>query len=90
MLKTILHFCKTVVMKSLTWVERQLQQWTKPATASLGPEIVKDMLRSKSELVLENAPLRQQVIILQRQVKRPKLTNRDRRLLVLLASRLRT
>jgi hypothetical protein len=78
MLKTILHFCKTVVMKSLKWVEHQLQQWTKPATASSELEIVKDVLRSKSKLVLENALLRQQVIILQRQVKRPKLTNRDR------------
>jgi hypothetical protein len=79
MLKTILHFCKTVVMKSLKWVEHQLQQWTKPATASSGLAIAKDMLRSKSELVLENTLLRQQVIVLQRQVKRPKLTNRDRR-----------
>jgi transposase InsO family protein len=90
MLNMILRFCKTVVMKSVKWVEHKLQQWTKPATASSGLEIAKDVLRSKSELVVENAFLRQQVIILQRQVERPKLTNRDRRLLVLLASRLRT
>jgi hypothetical protein len=90
MLKTILCFCKTVVMKSVKWVEHQLQQWTKPSPASSGLEIAKDVLRSKSELVVENAFLRQQVIILQRQVKHPKLTNQDRRLLVLLASRLRT
>src|SRR5664279_1904596 len=50
---------------------------------------VNDLLRPKHELVLENALLRHQVIILQRGVKRPKVTNTDRRLLVLLASRLR-
>ncbi len=90
MLNTILRFCNTVVMKGVKWVEHQLQQWTKPGRASSGLEIAKDVLRSKAELVVENAFLRQQVIILQRQVDRPKLTNRDRRLLVLLASRLRT
>jgi hypothetical protein len=42
--------------------------------------------RSKGELIAENALLRQQVIILQRQVKRPQATPRDRRLLVLLAT----
>ncbi len=89
MLKRILRFCKTVALKGVKWVEQQFQQWTKPSTTSPGLEIAKDVLRSKSELVVENAFLRQQVIILQRQVERPKLTNRDRRLLVLLASRLR-
>jgi hypothetical protein len=42
------------------------------------------------ELILENALLRQQLIILQRGVKRPRCTPTDRALLVLLASRLRT
>jgi hypothetical protein len=39
----------------------------------------------KGELIAENALLRQQVIILQRQVKRPQVTPWDQRLLVLLA-----
>ncbi len=47
MLKMILRFCKTVVMKGVEWVEQQFEQWTKPATASSGLEIAKDMLRSK-------------------------------------------
>ncbi|MBK9745807.1 MAG: hypothetical protein IPO91_03420 [Chloroflexi bacterium] len=46
-----------------------------------------DIKRSKSELIVENAFLRQQLIVLQRQTKRPVLTPRDRGLLVLLASR---
>jgi hypothetical protein len=49
-----------------------------------------DMTRSKSELILENAFLRQQLVILQRQAKRPALTPLDRGLLVMLASRLTT
>jgi len=49
-----------------------------------------DLSRSKSELVAENALLRQQLIILKRQVKRPPLTRTDRMLLVLLARLVRT
>jgi len=49
-----------------------------------------DLTRTKSELLLENMLLRQQVIGPKRQAKRPTLTWRDRTLFVLLASRLRT
>ena len=48
-----------------------------------------DLSRSKSELVAENALLRQQLIILRRQVKRPDCTNMDRMLLVVLARAVR-
>ena len=44
-----------------------------------------DLTRRKSELVAENALLRQQLIILRRQVKRPACSRRDRMMLVLLA-----
>jgi len=40
--------------------------------------------------VLEDALLRQQLVVLQRQTKRPALTWRDRALFVLLASKLRS
>lgn len=47
-------------------------------------------MRSKPELVAENVYLSQQVIVLKRQSKRkPQLTQHDRRILVLLASRLK-
>jgi hypothetical protein len=49
-----------------------------------------DLGRSKSELVAENALLRQQLIILKRQVKRPGVTRTDRVFLVLLARLVRT
>ena len=47
---------------------------------------VSDLLRPRSRLILENVLLRQQVIILQRNVKRPAIRDADRRILVLLAS----
>ena len=49
-----------------------------------------DLTRTKSELLLENMLLRQQLIVLKRQAKRPTLTWRDRTLFVLLANRWRT
>ena len=49
-----------------------------------------DLGRSKSELIAENALLRQQLIVLKRQVKRPTFTKTDHLLLVLLARLVRT
>jgi transposase len=52
------------------------------------PQVVTDLFRSKKDLISENAFLRQQVIILNRQKHgRPQLTPYDRRVLVLLAHR---
>ena len=44
-----------------------------------------DFARTRTELIAENALLRQQLIILRRQVKRPTCTRSDRLLLVVLA-----
>src|SRR5258708_28058748 len=59
--------------------------WTTPSTTSLMLGTVTDLARSKSELVAEDALLRQQLIILRRQVKRPTCAKTDRLILVLLA-----
>src|SRR5215469_10839991 len=64
--------------------------WTKPNTTSLLLGTLIDLSRSTSQLVAENALLRQQLIILRRQVKRPACTWTDRLLLVLLTSVVRT
>jgi len=64
--------------------------WTKPLTPSLLLETLADLGRSKAELIAENALLRQQLIILSRQVKRPACSRSDRTLLVLLARLVRT
>jgi len=48
-----------------------------------------DLARGKAELVAENAFLRQQLILLRRQIKRPTYRKSDRILLVLLARAVR-
>jgi putative transposase len=48
-----------------------------------------DATRSKAELMLENALLRQPLIVVSRQVKRPPMSWRERGIMVLLASKLR-
>src|SRR5215467_1917254 len=65
-------------------------RWTKPLLTSLPLATLTDLSRSKSELLAEIALLRQQLIILERQVKRPTFTRTDRVLLVLLARLVRT
>ena len=71
-------------------LHRHLLAATKPVVASLVVGTLADLARSKPELIAETALLRQQLIILRRSVKRPRCTPNDRRLLVLLACRLRT
>jgi putative transposase len=71
-------------------VNRRFRQWTKPINDTMVLSTTLDLTRSRLELMLENALLRQQLIVLKRQIKRPKLTWRDRALFVLLASKLRT
>lgn len=67
------------------WIQRFISQWTKPANLLLISGIFSDLTRSRSDLVIENALLRQQLIVLARQVKRPQITHRDRFWLLLLA-----
>jgi putative transposase len=71
-------------------VKRRLRQWTKPINDTLVLGTALAITHSKSELVLENALLRQQLIVLKRQTKRLKFTWRDRTLFVLLSSKLQT
>jgi len=59
--------------------------WTKPSTRTPMRGAIADVTMSKAALVAENALLRQQLIVLQRHVKHPAFTPRDRVLLVLLA-----
>ena len=59
--------------------------WTKPLSSSFLLGTLADLGPSKSELRAENALLREQLIMLKRQVKRPVCSKADRILLVLLA-----
>jgi Integrase core domain len=86
----ILTFFKRLAGYGLQSLHHRYIAWTKPAAPPLLLDTLTDFARSKSELVAENALLRQQLIILKRQVKLPACTNTDRMLLVLLASMVRT
>jgi hypothetical protein len=77
MLTHLFNFCNNLGSR--------IKQWVKPTTAMLIAASLTDMTRSKADLIAENAMLRQQLIVVGRQVKRPQLTNRDRLRLVLLA-----
>jgi putative transposase len=81
----IVTFIKRLTHICFQWFHHRLVDWTKPSNTSLMLGTVTDLARSKSELVTENALLRQQLIILRRQVKRPTCAKMVRLILVLLA-----
>ncbi len=86
-----IHSClKRLVGTSVNVFRTRFVSWTTPLTSSLPLGTFADLARSKSELMAENALLRQQLIILKRQVKRPACTKTDWVLLVLLARVVRT
>jgi putative transposase len=69
----------------LLWLQERIKHWTRPATSVLLIGILSDLTRNHTDLVVENALLRQHLIVLNHQVKRPQLTNPDRLCLVLLS-----
>lgn len=83
----IAYTCSVAVLylrhRLINWI------WRRPASTSLSTGVALDLCCSKQQLIVENALLRQQLIVLRRQVNRPQLNNTDRALLVLLASKLR-
>ena len=87
---SLLSFVRMTTDSLCQSAKQRLRQWAKPDNHALVLNAAMDLTRSKPELILENMLLRQQLIVLKRQVKRPALTRRDRMLLVLLASKLRT
>ena len=74
---------------SLRAAHRRLLAWTRPAAEPLVSGAVGDLTRTKTALIAENAFLRQQLIIVRRNVKRPRCAPAERTLLVLLAGRVR-
>jgi putative transposase len=71
-------------------LQERVLRWINPSTTSLVFGTLAGLTRGKSELLAENALLRQQLIILRRQVKRPSFRKTDRFLLVILARMVRT
>lgn len=89
-------------MRRIRWCRRRLTTigagmryalrsylWARPAAATHAAGTAGDLLRSRVQLLAENAFLRQQLLVLRRSVTRPVVTPTDRALLVLLAGRVR-
>ena len=69
----------------LAWLKAIFIVLTKPSPSPSAFGILTDIARSCADLIAENTLLRHQLILLNRQVKRPKLTFRDHLRLILLA-----
>ena len=63
-------------------LESRFKDWTRPAKTNQVTATLADLTRCKGELMAENVFLRQQLIVLERQVARPQLRQRDRQVLV--------
>lgn len=70
-------------------LRRSVLGFIKPSTDSAFAGLVTDVVRSRMDLIAENAFLRQQMLVLSRSGKRLLPTPRDRFLLVLLSSKVR-
>ena len=77
---------KARLKRFMLGVERHFKRWTKPTGGRLVTGTLIDVTRHKRELIAENALLRQQLMVFKRQTECPQLTQKDRCLLVLLAS----
>jgi hypothetical protein len=81
MFTAIINACKSFINQ----IKAQIKKIAKPAATALAIGTLSDLPRSKSDLMVENAILRQQLIVLNRTVKRPKLTNGERQRFVFLS-----
>ena len=89
MFATFVSRVKQAITTGVHALRKQIAASTKPRPPSLWRGGLSDLVRSKPELIAENALLRQQLIVLNRSVKQLRCTATDRSLLVLLASRVR-
>lgn len=79
------NFNLSIITRLGGFLMGRLRIWTKPIIATPLGVAVGDVSRSRWELMLENALLRQQLLVSNRQVKRPKLRGWDRAVIVGLA-----
>src|SRR5688572_19943489 len=90
MLFRILMRIQSIVKRGINAASIAISRLTKPIAHSPVLAASADLVRSKPQLVMENVLLRQQLIILNRSVKRPRITPVERSLFVVIASRLQS
>jgi putative transposase len=78
MFNSLLQPLSRLVKRGLQFIQQHVAQWTTPATGEPLVGTLSDGLRTKSEFIVENALLRQQLMVLERQVKWPKFSRWDR------------
>ena len=84
-LSQLTRFAKRLGARLSTAANQLLRHLTQPASTHLVTGTLADLPRNRSELLAENALLRQQLIVLHRQVKPPGLAWHDRLSLLFLA-----
>lgn len=82
----IVYWIKNAGKQVAQFLQKKFLQCTAPAKSSSLGGTVLDVTRTKTQLLAENALLRQQLIVLQRQVKQPQFNPLDRFVMVVLAS----
>lgn len=85
---TLLYRAWQMVTAGVQVVHDHLRSWTTPSSTARTFGSIYAVARSTSQLVIEHAVLRQQRIVLNRSVKRPRLRHAASALVVLLARRL--
>ncbi len=83
MLSAIVRLVGAIISRVVERVAHSVRDGTRPAPLAVG--LLRDLPRSREQLIAENALLRQQLIVAARSAKRPRLATRDRVFLVLLA-----
>ena len=86
---TLFHLFAQLFTGLFSSLEQAFPYRTQPARYSVVLSNAADLTRSKADLLAENALLRQQLIILHRQVNKPSFSQSDHLWFVLLASRVR-
>src|SRR6476661_982312 len=86
MMNLVIHTAKNIFKKGMKFAHNTFIKWKAPAKSSQIKGTVLDLTRNKAELIAENALLRQQLIVLHRQVKQPHFKPFDRFVMVVLAS----
>ncbi len=89
-MKFLFQICKNKLQVCIQFIQDKFIAITTPTNqVSLAAGTFSDLTRSKSQLLVQNALLRQQLIVLKRQMPKPNLTPFDRFLLVVLVSRIK-
>jgi putative transposase len=85
MLSKITQFATKLLSRLATAANHLFRRITEPARSNIVTATLADLPRTRLELLAENSLLRQQLIVLHRQVKTPRLTWRERLSLLFLA-----